>query len=105
MRSKSSHKELFLENGVSGQMKIILKIKEGGQFLPVNKSQIKKDTFASTKVGAILSYLQLGPLGKASIIIINNSGSLGALIPKNLNEGHLSYLCQSEKSEIHDYIF
>ena len=40
-------------------MKIILKIKEGGQFLPVNKSQIKKDSFASTKVGAIL-YLQLG---------------------------------------------
>ena len=78
MRSKSSHKELFLENGVSGQMKIILKIKEGGQFLPVNKSQIKKDSFASTKVGAILSYLLLGPLGKASIIIINNSGSLGA---------------------------
>ena len=67
-----------MKNGVSGQMKIILKIKEGGQFLPVNKSQIKKDTFASTKVGAILSYLQLGPLGKASNIIINNSGSLGA---------------------------
>ena len=103
MRSKSSHKELFLENGVSGQMKIILKIKEGGQFLPVNKSQIKKDTFASTKVGAILSYLQLGPIRKALIIIRNNSGSFK--IPKNLNEAHLSYLCQSEKSGIHDYIF
>ena len=51
-------------------MKIILKIKEGGHSLPVNKSQTRKDTFANTKVGAIFSYLQLGPLGKAAIIII-----------------------------------
>ena len=60
MRSKSSHKELFLENGVSGQMKIILKIKEGGQFLPVNKSQIKKDTFANTKVVAFIVIFTVG---------------------------------------------
>ena len=35
-------------------MKIILKIKEGGHSLPVNKSQTRKDTFANTKVVAII---------------------------------------------------
>ena len=29
-------------------MKIILKIKEGGHFLPVSNSQIRKDLFANT---------------------------------------------------------
>ena len=39
-------------------MKIILKIKEGGHSLPVNKSQTRKDTFANTKVVAIIVKLR-----------------------------------------------
>ena len=36
-------------------MKIILKIKEDGQFLPVSNSQIRKDLFANTmQVSAII---------------------------------------------------
>ena len=43
-------------------MKIILKIKEGGQFLPVSKSQMRRDTFANTKVLVEeFSHSALGP--------------------------------------------
>ena len=41
-------------------MKIILKIKEGGHSLPVNKSQTRKDTFANTKVVAIIVVFTVG---------------------------------------------
>ena len=41
-------------------MKIILKIKEGGHSLPVNKSQTRKDTFANTKVVAIIVIFTVG---------------------------------------------
>ena len=41
---------IFIWNKILGQMKMILKIKEGGHFLPVSKSQMRRDTFANTKV-------------------------------------------------------
>ena len=51
---------IFILNGILGQMKIILKTKEGGHSLPVNKSQTRKDTFANTKVVAIIVIFTVG---------------------------------------------
>ena len=47
-------------------MKIILKIKEGGHSLPVNKSQTRKDTFANTKVVAIIVIFTVGVVSTGS---------------------------------------
>ena len=47
-------------------MKIILKTKEGGHSLPVNKSQTRKDTFANTKVVAIIVIFTVGIVSTGS---------------------------------------
>ena len=51
-------------------MKIILKIKEGGHSLPVNKSQTRKDTFANTKVVAIIVIFTVGSWGRFNRLIV-----------------------------------
>ena len=51
-------------------MKMILKIKEGGHFLPVSKSQIRKDTFANTKVVAIIVIFTVGSWGRFNRLIV-----------------------------------